>query len=249
MKKSKKLNKEKKPHPWLIVWGLFAAAAAGFLLFAACDLAGKREGFAVSALTACLSVLFFLISVMINKKSPQPQNWPNALFFTLAAETAAELILLPFLGKTIRRSEIILFLLTAAAAGLLFWNRKRHGLREDLRVPLILGIFGAGAGAFVMNTIAYMVFNGGDTSRLWLAVFLGFIFMLFAVFLAESALGEKNGKALCVCFATAFLTQLAALFFSLSQNHDPTQLVFQEIAAGILFVLALSSFIAVLKKK
>ena len=249
MKKKKKQNIEKKAHPWLIVWGLIAAAAAGFMLFAACDMARKNEGLSTPALTACLSVLFFLISVMVNRRSPQPQNWPDALFFTLTAEAVTELILLPLLGKMIHISEIILFILTAAAAGLLFWKRRTTGLQEDLRIPLILGIIGAGTGIFMMNTIAYMIFNGGDASRLWLAIFLAAIFLLFSVFLAESALGQKNGKALFVCFAAAFLVQLAALIYSRNGYYAPTQLTFQKIAAALLFAAALFSFIAVIKKK
>ena len=249
MKKKKNLNTEKKAHPWLIVWGILAAAAAGFLLFAACDLVRKREGLSTPALTACLSILFFLISVMVNRKSPQPKNWPDALFFTLSTEAATELILLPFLGKMLLISEVIIFLLTAAAAGLLFWKRRSSGLQEDLHIPLVLGIIGAGTGIFMMNTIAYMIFNGGIASRLWLAIFFAGLFMLFAVFLAKSALRPKNSKSLCVCFTAAFLAQLAALIYCLNGFYDPTLLTFQKIAAGILLAAALLSLIAVLKEK
>ena len=240
MKKKKDTKKQKKAHPWLILWALLTAAAAGFMIFSACDMLRQKEGYAAPVLTACISALFFLISVMVGRKCPQIRNWPEALTLTLIAEAAAELILLPVLGKMLLPSEVIIFVLTAAAAGLMFLRKRTRGLEECLRIPLILGIL-------MMNTIAYMIFSGGDTSRLWIAVFFAGMFILFAVFLGESALGERNGKALCVSLAAAFLSQTAALIYGWAKTAGGSLLTFQEISAGVLFAAAILAFISARK--
>ncbi len=247
MKKKKDTKKQKKAHPWLILWALLTAAAAGFMIFSACDMLRQKEGYAAPVLTACISALFFLISVMVGRKCPQIRNWPEAMTLTLIAEAAAELILLPVLGKMLRPSEVIIFILTAAAAGLMFLRKRTRGLEECLRIPLILGILAAGIGILMMNTIAYMIFSGGDTSRLWIAVFFAGMFILFAVFLGESALGERNGKALCVSLAAAFLAQTAALIYGWAKTAGGSLLTFQEISAGVLFAAVILAFISARK--
>ena len=124
MKKKKEKINSKKAHLWLILWGVLTAAASGFMMFVACDgFFELHEGYAIPAIMACFSVLLFLISVMIDQKSPQVKSWPEALFVTLTAAAITEVVLLPFLWETIHPLEIILVLLTAAAAGFLFWKR------------------------------------------------------------------------------------------------------------------------------
>ena len=88
-----------------------------------------------------------------------------------------------------------------------------------------------------------------DSSKIKDFIFFAFLFMLFAVFLAENALGKQNGKALCVCFSAAFLVQLAALIYSLSGVFAPIQLVVQKISAGFLFAAVLISFVVIRKKQ
>lgn len=240
----KKGEKSKTRQKFILLFGIISAAAAAILLFAGIDYSNKGEGYAASVITFCVSILFTLFSVMINRIGLSSGNWNKPLFYTLTAQTAAEIILLIIIGKAIQPLEIICCVLTAAASAVLFFTRDDHNPKRDQLIPLILGIIAAGTGITAINTAAHSAFGGGVFRGLIAGIIFAALFMILSLTLTKQAFpNEQQNKAAAVSFAAAALTQNIGILYAIFE-YEPTSLfIFQGCLLAALTAVSAVFFI------
>ena len=232
-KSAQKTQKIRKNGKLILLFGILSALIAGFVLYTAIDLLHQRDGRAVPVLVLCFSVLFSLISVMINKTSKESRNWADSLLITLAAQTVIETALLPFLGSAIHPAEIICLALTALAAAGLYLTKKN--IRRDNRIPFVLAFIAAGTGLIMLNTTAWLLFSGGNISRLWIGIFFTALFLLLAqTLVSKAAAPEQRNKAWFRLFLFGLAVQCAAMINAIAKGSSGGLLIFHIcILAGL----------------
>lgn len=231
-KNTAKPRKIRKNGKLILLFGILSALLAGFVLYTGIDLFYTGNGRAVPLLVICVSVLFSLLSIMINKTSKEGRSWTGSLFITLCAQTSVEVILLPFLAGNIRTPQIICCVMTSAAAVLVFLSKNNI---PDTRIPLFMAFIAAGAGVLMFNLAGWVIFSGGNFSRLWIGLFfLGFFLILAQTLAAKACPQEKQYKTYLRLAGFALTVQCAALLFGFLSGGSGGYHIFQICAAAAL---------------
>ncbi len=221
-------NRKRSQKKFILLFGIISAVVAALLVFTGIDSLGRREGYAIPVLLLCQAVLFLLFSVMINRIGSADGRWPASLFYTFAAGAAAEIVFLIMIGDQIRTSEIIICVLTAAAALLLYRMKESFTREQEAFIPLVLGIIAAAAGMTELNTAAYSIFSSGAFSNLWIGIALAVLFMFLSLNLTKQAYApDRENKALFIYFGTAVPVQAAALIYALLNVNNVPLYIFQ----------------------
>ncbi len=207
-----------------VIFGILSAAISALVFFVAFAGLNDHVGYAMPVLIACFGILFFLISVMINKTKDHSADWRRALMTTLAASAAADVILFIFAREMVHPLMIFLFVLILTAAAAVFILKQDPGNR----IPLSLGIIGAGSGMLLLNTQAYVLFNMEIFSRVWIGFFFAAMFMALSLSLTGKAFQpEKRNKAVLISFGCAAAVQAAALLYALHEYNPASLFIFQ----------------------
>ena len=217
----------------ILLFGIVAGLMAGFALFTAIDLLYTQQGLSRPLLALCFAVLFFIISVMTNKTAKESQTWKRSLFIALSAQTAIEIILLPFLGANIRTPQIICCVLTAAAALILFLDRR--DTQGDEEIPRVLAVISALTGLLIFNLCARLLVSGGNFSRLWIGIFFtGFFAILTWTLVTKAWPVKEQYRALLRLLILSLVLQCTALLVSVIRHADSGLLIFQICLAAAL---------------
>ncbi len=208
----------------ILIFGILSAVISAFTFFAASDSLNYHEGRANPVLTACFGILFFLISVMINKTGRPLSDWRRAVLITLTVSAVTEAVMFPFLREAIHPILIGVFSLTLLAAVVIFLLKRDPGNK----IPLILGIMSAGSGILLLNTQAYVLFNREAPGMIWLGFFFAALFMALAISLTGKAFSpEQRSKAVLVSFGTAAAVQIIALIYAVYDFNPASLYIFQ----------------------
>ncbi len=227
--KSKNSNNRKQSQKkFILLFGIISAVIATLLVFTSLDSLSRREGYAIPVLLICQAILFLLFSVMINRIGSANGRWTAPLFYTFTAGAAAEIVFLIMIGDLIRKSEIILCVLTVGAALLLFRMKDKITQEQEAFIPLVLGIIAAAAGMTELNTAAYSIFSSGFFDNLWIGIALAVLFMFLSLNLTKQAFApDRKNKVLFISFGTAVPVQAAALIYALLEVNNVPLYIFQ----------------------